>query len=346
MPSNMTKRKKDKHLPRNVRRKHGAIYYVKRYKDENGKRIQKWLKLGYSESEALGNYGKIVITHTVCKTMNDLFDRYLLEVAPHKALDTYKKDAQRMKKLKEVFGEMPPTTLKPIHVYGFMDRRAKKSIHQANGEKSLLSAVMTQAVKWGVVEENVCLQIKPLPIDKKVTRYVEDLEYSAVYNIANPVIKIGMKLALVTGLRQADILKIKLSDLKDNGLYVKTQKTGGEKLFSWTPELREAISMAKALQRKIKGFYLLGNRDGQKYTRHGFSAMYKRTVNKAFADGVIKEKFNFHDLRRKAATDAERLYGREYARKLLGHSTQKMTGKYIGGVEVIEPLQFQKAKNE
>jgi len=61
-------------------------------------------------------------------------------------------------------------------------------------------------------------------------------------------------------------------------------------------------------------------------------------MKKALEKGHIKERFRFHDIRRKAATDAERQGGREYARQLLGHRKQSTTAIYISGVETVKPL--------
>jgi len=54
---------------------------------------------------------------------------------------------------------------------------------------------------------------------------------------------------------------------------------------------------------------------------------------------VINERFTFHDIRRKIATDLESKEDRETARKLLGHSDQKMTERYISGVQKVLPLE-------
>ena len=43
-------------------------------------------------------------------------------------------------------------------------------------------------------------------------------------------------------------------------------------------------------------------------------------------------------LRRKTATEVEKRAGRESARQLLGYTDQKMTPKYISGVQRVKPL--------
>lgn len=69
-----------------------------------------------------------------------------------------------------------------------------------------------------------------------------------------------------------------------------------------------------------------------------FDAIWQPVIKKAFDDGPIQERFCFYDIRRKAATDAERLGGRENARQLLGHTMQYTTVRYISGEKIVKPL--------
>lgn len=57
--------------------------------------------------------------------------------------------------------------------------------------------------------------------------------------------------------------------------------------------------------------------------------------------GEIKiiKRFRFHDIRHKAASDAERKLGREYARQLLAHTSQETTKRYIDGYTKVNPLE-------
>lgn len=60
-----------------------------------------------------------------------------------------------------------------------------------------------------------------------------------------------MRTKLLTGLRRGDLLRLTMSDLKDDGIHVtpgKTENTTGKRLiYEWTDELREAITLAKSV---------------------------------------------------------------------------------------------------
>lgn len=334
------KRKTDKHLPPRVYFKHGAFYYIEPAgKDPlTGRPKKKITRLGKTEFEALGNYGKVTCASGVISTMSDAFDRYYLEISSQKAANTYRKDFHNFKNLRKVFGRVAPYNIKAIHIYRYMDERAKKSASSANNERSLLSSVFVAMIRWGVISENPCRDVKPLIEKKKEKRYVEWYEFKAVYKYANPVVRAAMRLAYTTGLRQADILKMKLQDLKVDGIEVEVQKTGSKIIIEWSGALRRAVEKAKQLERPVRGFYLLCNQKGQKYTRDGFSTMFKRAVQKTIENGKLSRSFCFYDIRRKAATDAERQKGREFARQLLDHTSQKTTGRYVVGIKKIKPL--------
>jgi integrase len=67
--------------------------------------------------------------------------------------------------------------------------------------------------------------------------------------------------------------------------------------------------------------YLICNRRGQLYTLNGFQSQWRRTMNKALQAGLA-ERFHFHDLRAKRASDAE---SDQAAADRLGHGDVELT---------------------
>jgi integrase len=322
--------KKKKGLPSRVYFKHGSYFYV----DRN----RKWHNLGKTVHAMYIALAKILEDpYADCSTMGDVFDRYMTEIAPTKSMASYRNNLIEIPYLKAAFGKTAPSDIKPKDIYQYMDMRGRLGTKiRANREVALLSHCFTTAIRWGVLESNPCKQVRKFP-EKRRDRYVTDDEFILLYNVAPPVIQGAMKLAYITGLRKGDVLKIKLADITEEGIFIHISKTKKKILIQWNDDLRGVVAQIKRIKKKILGMYLFTNKKGEPYTPTGFDSIWKRAMDKAKKEG-LQESFRFHDMRRKAATDAESQRGREYARQLLGHTNQQTTDIYISGTRRIKPL--------
>lgn len=228
-----------------------------------------------------------------------------------------------------VFGHMNPKNIKPKHIYQYIDARGQTSKIRANREKSLLSNVFTYLIRWGIVEVNPCRSVQAFS-EKPRTRYVADWEYEAVFNLAPPIIQAAMEIAVITSMRQGDILNIKLSDLTDAGIMLIQGKTGKKQIFEWTDGLQRAVALAKSHSRKASSaVWLISNEQGQQYTSSGFKSNWQRLMEKAIKTGVVQERFTFHDLRSKVGSD------HSHGDRLLGHQDPKTTRKHYERKPII-----------
>ena len=102
---------------------------------------------------------------------------------------------------------------------------------------------------------------------------VEDWEIEESLKVAPPLIKAYVELKLLTGLRMSDMLSIRLSDIKEDGLHVtprKTANSSGKKLIIRWDEgevLREAINNVRKLKRPTGSIWLFCTRYGQPYIK-------------------------------------------------------------------------------
>ena len=115
-------------------------------------------------------------------------------------------------------------------------------------------------------------------------------------------------------------------------------KTKNKIIIEWSEALTKNIEKAKQYAQRFGAEYLFVTRRGKAYTSSGFQTVWQKLMTKAASTKVIQEKFRFHDIRRKAATEIEHSSGREQARKLLGHQDQKTTGIYISGAQRVKPV--------
>ena len=304
--------------------KHGAYYFV----DRSGK----WHRLGRDYVRALTAYAELNV-RVMKSTLGAVIERYLVEVIPTKAPRTQRDNLKELKLLKQAFGHMAPDEITPQDIYAYMD--ARKAPVRANREKALLSHVFSYAIRWGKAEDNPCRLVKGNK-EKPRSRYISDDEFCAVYEIAPPVVRVAMMISYITGLRQGDVLALSRNNIGEEGLEVKPAKSatssGQTMLFTWTAELKGVVDQAKALRGDLRSIYLICNQKGQRYTSNGFHSMWRNVMGKALKDGVIEERFTFHDIRAKAASDSEDAH-------LLGHQDQSILNRVYKRKAVrVKPL--------
>ena len=338
----------NKGLPARWRHKHGAYYY--RVPDGlselwDGK---KEFRLGTSLNEAYRAWSQRLELHSEAKTMAELLDRYTYEVIQDKSPKTQASNRISIRKLKPVFGHMPISFVKPMHIYKFRDLRGKDGKTAANRDLEVLSHAFTKAIEWGICEHH--------PMKGKVrkfstpprTRYVEDWEIQEVLKVASKFLTSYIYLKLMTGLRRGDLLSIKLSDITEDGIHVtprKTQNSTGKKLIiEMTPELSELLNNIRKSAKKINSIWIFHTREGQPYIKddgsaNAFDSLWQRFMAKCLDKTAIKERFTEHDLRAKVSSDAEI----EHAQKLLGHASREMTERvYRRKAETISPIPIKK----
>lgn len=312
-------------LPPRVYYKHGAYYLVTP--------ARKWIMLGKTKREMFTKYYELIERPTKIYTMNDLFDRYMKEVSPLKAPRTYRDNQTEVARLRAVFGDVNPETITPVHVYQYLDTRGAKARVRANREKSLLSSVFSYAIRWGVVRDNPCRNVKRLT-EKPRTRYIEDWEFIAVYSIASPIIQIIMEYAYLTGQRKSDVLKTTESDVAEAGIKIIQDKTKEKLLMMWSDALKTCVDKGRKLRGNIRSMFIFCRRDGKPYTSSGFDSMWGRVMNNALEKKLIKERFTFHDIRAKSYTDEKTAEGR----RRLGHKSAAMGATYDRGFREVTPL--------
>lgn len=318
---------RDPRYPTRFYRKHGAFYFVDAQ--------NKWHHLGREYMQALAKYAELNIAPPATGTMGDLIDRYEREVLPTKAPETQRGNRASLKQLRPVFEAMRPIDIKPQHIYEYMDRRGAPV--RANREKALLSHIFKYAIRWGVLTDNPCrfvMSNKEAPRD----RYVTDEEFWQVYDAASAPIQRAMLVAVVTGLRLADVLSLSEQNVREDGLLVQPAKTRRSTakflLFPWTPGLFRALGVADLDEALRHQGPFVPNSKGEFYKRTGFQAVWQLLMRSLFPDGVGR--FTFHDLRAKAGSDS--IDG-----KLLGHTSGRVLHRhYRRKPEVVHPIEVKR----
>lgn len=335
---------------------------------------KKWESFYYNGRDAEGNRKEIPLGHDLneakrkwaeleCRTapvetslMRFIFDRYERDVIPTKAAKTQRDNLGSLKFLRKVFDNAPIDAVTPQYIAQYRDSRKSKLKGQegkpatvrANREISLLSHIWNMAREWGyTAKEN---PVKGVRKNKETPRdfYADDAVWGAVYAVACVELQDAMDLNYLTGQRPADVLKMRLSDIKDGALAVKQNKTAkmlrilldDEGVRS---ELGKVIDRIKGRERKVASLFLIATPAGkalnQGTLRVRFDQARNDAIEKANAAGNTElaariRAFQFRDIRPKAASEMTL----EHASKLLGHTEQEITEKVYRRVgEVVKP---------
>lgn len=294
-------------------------------------------KKRWAELEAAPAAGPVAKAAPAVRLMREVFDRYERDVIPTKATATQRSNQARLKYLRIGFDSAPVDAMLPHHVAQYRDRRKLKAPVAANRELSLLSHIFNKAREWGLTTQpNPCLGVERL---KETPRdyYLDDSAWAAIHAAARDDLRDAMDLAYLTGQRPADVLKMRLSDIRGDALEVRQGKTGIKVRILLKTSDGQQTSLGALIERfrqrqgqgQVASLYLIYRpKDGSALSINMIEQQMvkarERAAEKA-KDPHLRDKIlaaQFRDIRPKAASDHHDLAD---AADLLGHTQQDIT---------------------
>ncbi|NIP74044.1 MAG: DUF1525 domain-containing protein [Gammaproteobacteria bacterium] len=313
-------------------------------------------RLGQALAEAYRTWGERVERADRLPDMNALFDQYELEVVPEKAPKTQESKRASIRRLRPVFGAMHPEAIRPKHAYKYHDLVKKKhGGRTARHDIECLRHVLTKAVQWGRIDRNPLLgelRVKQIP---SRDRLVEDWEIREclmmepkIKSRAVILAKLYVRLKLMTGLRRTDMLRIRLPQIRTDGIHIqptKTKGTAGKRLIiAWNEagELRAAVDEVLRLPpRRIGDAPLFVTREGKPYIdelgqANAFDSLWQRFMARVLERTRVTERFCERDLRANVASESDTLIE---ASERLGHASTEITQRVYRRKSVrVQPL--------
>lgn len=348
----------NRHLPprmttRTYKNKQGDVwisYYYEHPRDAAGKR--KATPLGTDLAEAKRKWAELEGSPlpTDPTTVMGIYEDYIkwAEITAESELSprTIKDRRAYWKDLEPVFGKFPIDALKPEHMLPYFNARSSKV--SAKKELKFLGVMCNWARARGKMSapNPTTGLMRGLKVNERRNAYVSDFDLALVYKHAGDVIKDCLDLAYLTGQRPADVRKMRWDHIKEDAIELKQGKTGAMMRIAIVGELAAVIARIKA--RGILGLTILADPKGQPLKEFGyFRSQFDKARDAAEKEAaeleIPFERFQFRDLRPKAATDLESLSN---AQKLLGHTTERMTAAYIRARrgDVVQPLMKKSGK--
>jgi integrase len=239
--------------------------------------------------------------------------------------------------LKPVFAGGQANALTQPILLGYFDRRSSKD--RGKREVCFLGVLCGWARARGYmtapnpVDRGLRKQMK---VPKTVAPVVSADAYQVVWHCGDQLVRDTLDLALMAGCRPSEALRVPMPEAGWTELELamdKTKRSGRPaKRLPKTPALEVLIERRRQLQ--PHSLYVLFDEKGQQLRANG-SIRSRLLKARDLAAKVCKEAgigwtdVTLQRLRPTAVTQVDKDHGREEARKLAGHTTEKQTAHYI-----------------
>lgn len=247
-------------------------------------------QVDYYEACATRVSGKLGVLETLVDGYLDSAD--FAQRAPRTKQDYRSK----CKLIVERFGDMPLGALAARGARGeFMrwrDELARSSPRQADYAWSVLSRVLSWAVDRGDIEKNPCERGGRLYHSSRAEIIWTDEDETAFMAEASPELQLAFMLAIWTGQRQGDLLRLPWSSYDGERIRLKQSKTKANVVVPTGQPLRDMLDVTVR-----RSPLVLVNTDGRPWTADGFRSSWRKACLRAGIAGKT-----FHDLRGTAVT--------------------------------------------
>jgi integrase len=204
-------------------------------------------------------------------------------------------------KIEKQFGDFPLAGInkEPAEARGaFLDWRdelAKKSRRQADYVWTVLSRILKWGVERGKIRINPCKDFgSRLYSGSRADKVWSEEDEAAFLAKARKHLRLPLLLALWTGQRQGDLLKLPWSAYDGKFIRLRQSKTGVKVIIPVGAPLKIALDAAA---KEKNGPIILVSTDGRPWTSDGFRSSWRKACAAAGVVGVT-----FHDLRGSTVT--------------------------------------------
>jgi len=249
-------------------------------------------------------------------------ERFLASPLYNERAETTRRNYRRvLDQLRESYGPGLLRDLQPRHVRKIRNDIAAKSTTGADIAMSLISAL------WEFATEQLGLELDADPTHgiKRVHEVKHEHEpwppelIERFLREARPSLRWAVKLALYTGQRRSDLVKMKWSDFDGEYIQVRQQKTGASLSIPCHKELRDELETMP----RVADTILVGER-GAPLTGSSLSVMVRKQLREMGVDG-----YAIHGLRKNATVELFNAGCRDAeVMAITGHRSPAMVAHY------------------
>ena len=206
------------------------------------------------------------------------------------AKDTRRAYLNYIKLIEEEFGDLPLAALADRRIRGeFKAWRDKfaQTPRKADYAWTTLARIMSFAKDRGTIATNPCEKGGRLYTADRTDKFWGESEIADLLSVASPEIKLALVLALWTGQRQGDLLRLPWSSYDGSHLRLRQSKTGRRIVMPTGLPLKALLDDTNR-----RSPLILTNSYGRPWTSDGFRTSWSKTCARAGVSGLT-----FHDLR-------------------------------------------------
>ena len=223
---------------------------------------------------------------------------------------------KQIKRIERAFGDFPIRALDDPRARSvfleWRDQLAQTSLRQADYAYGTLARILSWAHDRGLIAKNPCARVGKLYHGTRVNNIWDDEDTARFLRTAPPYLRPAMLLAINTGQRQGDLLRLPWSAYDGTHIKLRQRKTGAYVPIPVADALKSALD-ATHRQSPI----MLTNSAGKPWSESGFQSAWGKATKRAGIRGLT-----FHDLRGTAVVTLARAGCNEveiYA--ITGHKT-------------------------
>jgi integrase len=198
---------------------------------------------------------------------------------------------KQIKRIERAFGDFPIKALGDPRARSIFlewrDRLAQTSLRQADYAYSTLARILSWAHDRRLIAENPCAKGGKLYSGTRIHKIWDDEEVARFLRSAPPYLRLAMLLAINTGQRQGDLLRLPWSAYDGKEIKLRQRKTGAYVPIPVTDELKAALDAASR-----RSPIVLTNSDDKPWSESGFQGAWGKATMRAGIRGLT-----FHDLR-------------------------------------------------
>ena len=310
--------------------KRGRIYWIM-YSDGHGRTIRESAETtSQREAEYILNCKKKAVREGKLPDLKKIKNCRLVELAQDYLKWSERQRAHKTKKywipqLIETFGNLYVSDLNPRIIEQWQGERLKKNKPSTvNRITSCLKHMVNKGVEWGMASEETLKAVRKVKLlqgENKRLRYLTNEEFQRLLDYCAPHLKPIVLVAVHSGMRKGEILKLKWEqvDIRHNFILLDKTKNGERREIPINGTLKELFA---SMPGSLESEYVFVDKDGNPY------GDIKRSFHTALKKAGIRD-FHFHDLRHTFASHLV-MTGVDLTsvKELLGHKSLTMTLRY------------------